>query len=102
MGLKKRIIPGGLPQKLKSIRDAFGLTLEELGTKIERELTDGGFPGIRVYTGNITEFEKGKREPQLPILLAYAQIANVYVDQLINDKLELPEKLPVGNKKTFD
>lgn len=94
MGLKKRVIPRALPRKLKFIRSYFNLTLEELSTKIENELEKLGYADIKVYTGSITEFEKGKREPQLPVLLAYAHIANVYVDILINDNLELPTKLP--------
>jgi transcriptional regulator with XRE-family HTH domain len=97
MGLKRRAIPKELPKKLKFIRSHFSLTLEELGSKIERELVKLGFPNIKVYTGSITEFEKGKREPQLPVLLTYAHIANVYVDFLINDNLDLPEKLPASN-----
>jgi transcriptional regulator with XRE-family HTH domain len=99
MGLKRRVIPKELPKKLKFIRSYFNLTLEELGNKIEKELVKLGFPDIKVYTGSITEFEKGKREPQLPVLLAYAHIANVYVDFLINDNLELPEKLSASYPK---
>ena len=94
MGLKKRAIPKELPKKLKFIRSYFNLTLEELSIEIGKELEKSGFPDIKVYTGSITEFEKGKREPQLPVLLAYAHIANVYVDVPINDNLELPKKLP--------
>jgi len=101
MGLKSRVIPKNLPRKLKFIRNHFNLTLEELSGKIEEELKRLGFPDIKVYTGGITEFEKGKREPQLPVLLAYAQIANIYVDILINDNLEIPKNLPVSQKKSF-
>ena len=101
MGLKSRVIPKELPGKLKFIRNHFNLTLEELSNKIEKELKGLGYPDMRVYTGGITEFEQGKREPQLPVLLAYAQIANIYVDVLINDDLEMPEKLPASRKKSF-
>jgi hypothetical protein len=98
MGLKKRVIPKKLPEKIKFIRSHFDLTLEEMVVKIEKRVTELGFPDIRVYTGNITEFEKGKREPQLPLLLAYAHLANVFVDVLINDELDLPEILPCKTK----
>jgi hypothetical protein len=36
----------------------------------------------------------GKREPSLPLLLKYARIAGICVDDLIDDELDLPEKLP--------
>lgn len=43
--------------------------------------------------GFLSEFEKRERRPQLPVLPAYAQTANIYVDILTNDDLEIPEKL---------
>lgn len=42
----------------------------------------------------ISAFELGTREPPLPVLLAYARAANVIVDALIDDDLDIPEKLP--------
>ncbi len=39
----------------------------------------------------ISEYETGKREPPLLILLEYARAANVYVDTLIDDSVNLPE-----------
>jgi transcriptional regulator with XRE-family HTH domain len=42
------------------------------------------------YT-RLSEFESGKREPNLLLLLRYARAANVSVESLIDDKLDLPE-----------
>jgi transcriptional regulator with XRE-family HTH domain len=42
----------------------------------------------------ISEFETGKREPPLIILLAYARVANVWADVLIDDEMNLPMRLP--------
>jgi hypothetical protein len=44
----------------------------------------------------ISKYELDKNEPPLIILLQYARIAGVYVEDLIDDALDLPEKLP-GN-----
>lgn len=99
MGLKSRVIPKEMPKKLKFIRNHFELTLDELSKALEAELKLLGFPEIKVYTGGITEFEKGKREPQIPVLLAYAHLAGVYVDILINDDLEMPKYLSSKIKK---
>jgi transcriptional regulator with XRE-family HTH domain len=46
----------------------------------------------------ISRYEQGKREPPLMILMAYARLANVYVEVLIDDELDLPEKLPSAKK----
>jgi hypothetical protein len=46
----------------------------------------------------ISEFETGKREPPLRILLQYARIANVWMDAIVDDELDLPAKLPSATK----
>jgi transcriptional regulator with XRE-family HTH domain len=51
-----------------------------------------------LFRSNISQYELGTREPPLPVLLQYARVANVYVDVLIDDDLEPPEKLPASPK----
>ena len=46
----------------------------------------------------ISSYELGTREPPLPVLLAYARAANVYVDALVDDDMDLPERLPSAKK----
>lgn len=46
----------------------------------------------------ISLFEHGVRVPPLPVLLEYARAANVYVDALIDDAVDLPEGLPAKSK----
>jgi transcriptional regulator with XRE-family HTH domain len=52
-----------------------------------------GFEDEIWYT-QISAYEMGRREPPLIILLEYARAAGVSTDVLIDDKLDLPEKLP--------
>lgn len=47
-----------------------------------------------VYPTHISEFERGLREPSLLTLLAYAEAANVWVEALIKDTVDLPDDLP--------
>ncbi|HJR06941.1 MAG TPA: helix-turn-helix transcriptional regulator [Pyrinomonadaceae bacterium] len=42
----------------------------------------------------VSAYEVGTSEPPLPVLLEYARAAGVWVDVLIDDELDLPEKLP--------
>ena len=42
----------------------------------------------------ISEYETDRREPSLFMLLAYARVAGVHLEDIVNDNLELPEKLP--------
>lgn len=85
MGKASRQKPKYLGEKLRKIRFALGLSQSEILRPLGIE------EGYRNY---ISDFENDKREPPLPVLLRYAQIANVWVDVLINDELDLPEKIP--------
>lgn len=51
-----------------------------------------------LFRSNVSQYERGERVPSLPVLLAYARAANVYVDALIDDELDLPERLPSSTK----
>lgn len=53
----------------------------------------------RMEYHRISEFESGKGEPSLIILLQYARIAGIQMEVLVDDKLDLPAKLH-GKTKT--
>jgi transcriptional regulator with XRE-family HTH domain len=87
MGSSKRVKPSRLAEKLKTIRESLGLTTEELIIKLN-------CPQVPLHRASITQYEKGRREPPLPVLLQYARLMNVYVDVLIDDNLLLDMKIP--------
>jgi transcriptional regulator with XRE-family HTH domain len=51
-----------------------------------------------MFRSSVSGYEQGYREPPLHVLLAYARTANVYVDVLIDDELNLPNNLPAERK----
>ena len=89
MGKAKRVVPKQLPDKLKRVRLELDLSLEKMVDRLESELTALGYTDVNLYSGYITEFEQGKREPILPVLLAYARVSNINVEILIDDKMEM-------------
>jgi transcriptional regulator with XRE-family HTH domain len=90
MGIRPRQRPERLAEKLLAIRAALGLSQTQMVKRLDGE-------GI-IVPGQISEFETGKREPSLPILLRYARVAGVCMDTLVDDKLDLPAKLPAKAK----
>ena len=86
MGVRPRQRPERLAEKLRAIRDALGLSQAQMVKHLDAEGTIG--------PGQISEFESGKREPSLILLLRYARSARVHVEDLIDDELDLPERLP--------
>lgn len=88
MGRAPRSKPSRLAEKLLAIRTALGMSQTQIWRALEVTAD---------YTA-ISQYESGKREPPLPVLLRYAELANVYVDALIDDRVDLPDKLPARSK----
>jgi|ERR1044071_9963833 transcriptional regulator with XRE-family HTH domain len=86
MGATARMKPERLAGKLLQIRSALGLSQTEMLRRL-------GFEDAISYH-RISNYELGTGEPPLIILLQYARVAGVYADVLIDDELDLPEKLP--------
>lgn len=92
MGRSNRTRPKRLAEKLKQIRESLNLSQDGMLARLQLDNTDG------LERSVISAFELDKREPALDVLLAYAKIANIYVDVLIDDELEMPEKIPSQKK----
>lgn len=90
MGTRARHKPERLAEKLVQIRTALGLSQNEMIRRM-------GVEEI-IKQNTISEYELGKREPPLRILLQYARAAGVSTDVLIDDDLKLPAKLPARRK----
>lgn len=90
MGRRARYIPKQLPYKLIQIRKALGLTQQEMLEVLE-------LPEEIIQT-SISQYEKGKIEPPIFVLLRYAEVANIWLEALVRDELALPEKLPALTK----
>lgn len=86
MGRKGRYIPKRLPEKLIRVRNALGLTQQEM-----LELLD--LPNEILQT-SISQYERGKTDPPIFVLLRYAEVVNIWLEVLLRDNLDLPEKLP--------
>ena len=82
--------PARLAEKLLQIRSALGLSQAEMLRRL------GAEDDIDYTT--ISKYELDKNEPPLSLLLRYARAANVYVDALIDDELDLPDVLPARKK----
>jgi transcriptional regulator with XRE-family HTH domain len=91
MGRGARMRPSRLPEKILQVRVALGETQEGMVRRL-------GFPEFtREY---VSGFERGTREPPLPVLLRVANLAGVHVEVLIDDELDLPDELPANPKSS--
>ena len=91
MGARPREKPKRLAEKLVHIRTALGLSQNEL---------------VRLFAGRetltqkrISGYESGRDEPSLITLLRYARAANVPLEYIVDDDLDLPARLPAKAKR---
>jgi transcriptional regulator with XRE-family HTH domain len=82
--------PRRLAEKLLQIRNALGLSQAELWRRLGVE-NDVPFK-------RISKYELDQNEPPLTVLLQYARVAGVHMESLVDDELDLPEKMPATAK----
>lgn len=89
MGRNRRRKPKHLARKLLTIREVLDLSQTEMAKALEIKTS---------YTA-VSAYERGDREPDLLLLLRYAQLAKVPVESLIDDKLEPAAFIPRPRKR---
>ena len=80
--MAKRPVPKKLAKKLAQIRADLGMSQ----TEIVKALNYKASP---LRPAQISQFETGRREPSLMLLLAYARLAGISTDVLIDDRARL-------------
>jgi transcriptional regulator with XRE-family HTH domain len=86
MGKKPRLKQERLGEKLLQIRSALELSQTAMLNRL-------GVEDLIPYT-QISKYETGMGEPPLIILLQYAYVAGVHLEDIVDDELDLPDKLP--------
>jgi transcriptional regulator with XRE-family HTH domain len=86
MGRTPRDKPARLAKKLAYVRKSLNLSQDELVKRL----------GLKSHLTReeISKYERGLRVPSLPTLLKYARVVGLIVDDLIDDEIDLPSKLP--------
>jgi transcriptional regulator with XRE-family HTH domain len=84
MGRSNRPKPARLAVKLLSIRQSLDISQAEMVKRLD-------YP--KIHPAHISGYERGEREPPLPVLLRYARMVRISTDVLIDDELDLPTKL---------
>ena len=90
MGRASKRSPTRLAEKLLQIRLTLGLSQNEMIRRLG--LSD------ELLQASISGYELGTRIPPLHVILLYAETAGLCTDVLLNDKLDLPAKLPAKPK----
>jgi transcriptional regulator with XRE-family HTH domain len=71
--------PKRLAEKLLKIRQALGVSQSMMVHRL----------GVELAPNNISKYEHNLNEPPTDVILAYARVARVPLEQLIDDEMEL-------------
>ena len=85
-----KYIPKRLGAKLRQIREALCLTQEAMLRRLD-------LPPVITQT-TISAYERNAKLPPYFVLARYGDVANVWIDVLVKDSLNLPHKLPSPTK----
>jgi transcriptional regulator with XRE-family HTH domain len=80
--MAKRPVPKKLAKKLLQVRVELALSQTQMVEALN-------YKASPLRAAQISQFETGRREPPLMLLLAYARLAGVSTDVLIDDKVRL-------------
>lgn len=92
MGKQARPKPARLAEKLLTIRKKLGLSQNGLIRRLGLE--------DDLAQDYISKYERAALEPPLYVLCAYADLANVTLDCLARDSVDLPAEIPARAKSS--
>ena len=76
--------PKRLAEKLRQIRLTLGLSQQEMHRRLRAE--------EQIPYTRISDYELDKNEPSLMTVLAYARVARVRMEEIVDDELDLPKR----------
>jgi transcriptional regulator with XRE-family HTH domain len=79
MGRAQRPRTKYLGKKLLEIREALGISQVEMTKRLDFRT---------IQPAHISAYERGEREPPLPVLLKYARLGGESTDSLIDDEVK--------------
>jgi len=83
--------PELLAEKLLAIREFLNLGQQEMAETLKREIISHSRREFQLHPGRISEYETGKREPNLFMLIAYGRLAQVHLESFADDEIPIQE-----------
>ena len=83
--------PELLAEKLLAIREFLNLGQQEMAETLKREIISQSRREFQLHPGRISEYETGKREPNLFMLIAYGRLAQVHLESFADDEVPIQD-----------
>jgi transcriptional regulator with XRE-family HTH domain len=82
--MQRRAMPKKLGKKLRQIREGLGMSQREIVTALNYKDTP-------LRASQISQYENSQREPTMMLVLAYARLAKVPMETLVDDRMKLTD-----------
>jgi transcriptional regulator with XRE-family HTH domain len=86
-----RCEPRLLPAKLLAIRKFLNVKQADMATKLQSEIPAYPPRRYRIETAHVTKYEKGEREPNLLVLIAYVRLGHIHMESVVDDDVSMDE-----------
>lgn len=90
-----------LPEKLLAIREFLNLGEVEMLKSLESDITSQTGRPCNIKPGKLSEYENGRLEPNLLILVAYGRLGKVHLELIADDRITVREFREQLGKKTL-
>lgn len=80
-----------LPEKLIAIREFLTLGEVEMAESLSSDITSQCGQSRQLNPARISEYENGRLEPNLLVLVAYARLARVHLELIADDRFTIEE-----------
>ena len=80
-----------LPKKLIAIREFLTFGEVEMAESLSSDVTSQSGEPRNIKPGRISEYENGRLEPNLLVLLEYARLGKVHLELIADDRFTLEE-----------
>ena len=83
--------PQLLPEKLLAIRDFLNVAQPDMASKLQFEILSHSRQQYRITSARISEYENGKREPNLLVMIAYVRLGQVHMESVVDDQVTVDD-----------
>lgn len=90
-----------LPEKLIAIREFLTFGEVEMAESLSSDATSQSGKPRNIKPDRISEYENGRLEPNLLVLVAYARLGRVHLDLLVDDRFPIEDFRKQLGKKTL-
>ena len=90
-----------LPEKLIAIREFLTFGEVEMAESLSSDVTSQSGEPRNIKPGRISEYENGRLEPNLLVLVAYARLGRVHLELIADDRFTIQEFRQQLGKQTL-